>query len=388
MATDEDMQEMMARHRAAMAEHARQELERSAESILRFIELAATKGVSLNSSNFKYVLPIGVVASAPNLGLTLLGPIQKERDGLLSYDELTSRLEPSGMQSGYFVGPSYMLMAHPCYRRGMYQDANWAPRFIDVFCAFDRPDVKKFLAIDEDRVRIDVKGPGYFEADTWYGAPFDDDVRNIKSGIVKLRPPPDIDPSYVDFFFAQAYCLDIKWSEANGIKTFQALEIKTEDVQIDMDGVTYYPARYLHAEFDIDGNSFRHFDGAIQYFREDEYFRRRDSDFNMPTKDPEHIKARSKKVFKLNGPLPTGDWVDLCCHFYTANPLTFEYFTGSYPNHLVEALSKIRNRNSASNESSKTVHCSSDGDDPYSPGTGERRMIDAQWGALPTLTDQ
>jgi len=120
MATDEDMQEMMARHRAAMAEHARQELERSAESILRFIELAATKGVSLNSSNFKYVLPIGVVASAPNLGLTLLGPIQKERDGLLSYDELTSRLEPSGMQSGYFVGPSYMLMAHPCYRRGMY----------------------------------------------------------------------------------------------------------------------------------------------------------------------------------------------------------------------------------------------------------------------------
>ncbi|MHB8950602.1 MAG: hypothetical protein ACYC4S_16325, partial [Rhodoferax sp.] len=132
------------------------------------------------------------------------------------------------------------------------------------------PEVTKYIAIDEDRVRINVDGFAYFEEDTWYGAPFDDDVRNIKPGTVKLRPPLDLDPQYLDFLFAEIYCLDIKWSEANGVKTFQALELKTEDVQIVIDGKPYFPARYLHAEFDVTANCFRHFDGAIQYFLRDE----------------------------------------------------------------------------------------------------------------------
>ncbi|MDR7099160.1 hypothetical protein J2X04_001507 [Lysobacter niabensis] len=344
MSTDLNIKELMAQQFAAMAEQAREELERSSDLIARFTKLAATKGVVLDSNAFSFIPTIGIVANAPGLALTLLGPLQMERDGLLPYEDICARFAPSDMQSGYFIGADYMLMAHPCYRREMHPEANWAPRFIDVFCAFDRPTVKKFIAIDENRVRLDVDGMGYFEADTWYGAPFDDDVRKIKSGTAKLRPPMDIDPNYVNFFFARTHCLDIKWSEADGIKTFQALEIKTDDVQVEMGGETYYPARYLHAEFDIDANCFRHFDGAIQYFREDEYFRRRDSDFNMVLKDSEHIKAKSKKVFKLNGPIPTKAWVDLCCHFYPANPLTFEYFTGSYPQHLVDTLSKIRSR--------------------------------------------
>lgn len=79
-------------------------------------------------------------------------------------------------------------------------------------------------------------------------------------------------------------------------------------------------------------NYFRHFDGAIQLFTEEEYFQRRDSDFNMTMKNSAHIKARSSKVFKINGPLKTEAWVDFCCHFYTASPLTFEYYSGEYPN--------------------------------------------------------
>lgn len=75
---------------------------------------------------------------------------------------------------------------------------------------------------------------------------------------------------------------------------------------------------YLHAEFDLAANCFRHFDGAIQLFEEEEYFHRRDSDFNMTMKNAAHIKARSNKVFKINGLLKTEEWVEFCCHFFTA----------------------------------------------------------------------
>ncbi|WP_174385192.1 hypothetical protein [Burkholderia metallica] len=156
----------------------------------------------------------------------------------------------------------------------------------------------------------------------------------------------DIEPRHVSFLFANVYCLDIKWSESDGVKSFQALEMKTDDVQIEIGGQHYFPARYLHAEFDLLANCFRHFDGAIQLFTEDEYFQRRDSDFNMTLKNPAHIKARSRKVFKINGPLKTEKWVEFCCHFYAKNPLIFEYFSGEYPKHVTEALERIRNHSS------------------------------------------
>jgi hypothetical protein len=91
-------------------------------------------------------------------------------------------------------------------------------------------------------------------------------------------------------------------------------------------------------EFDLAANCFKRFDGAIQLFTEEQYFQRRDADFNMTMKNPPHIKARSSKVFKIKGPLKTEDWVELCCHFYTANPLTLEYFSGEYPKHVTEII--------------------------------------------------
>ena len=349
MSTDHQVEDMIARHLAAMAETARDELARASKLIERFILIAAKKGVALDDDSFEYVQTIGIVAKAPGLAKALLGPLPIERDGLLLYNDIAERLPPDPYQAGYFVGSDYMLMAHPCYRRGMHPNANWAPRFVEILWKFAASNVKTYIAIDEDRVRIDVDGLAYAERDTWYGAPFNDDVRQIKAGVVKLRPPPDLKQHHLDFFFANAYCLDIKWSDANGIKTFQSLEVKTDNVQIEIDGKTYFPARYLHAEFDVSANRFRHFDGAIQLFSEQEYLQRRESDFNMPAKNFEHIKARSKKMFKLNGPLETGTWVDLCCHFYTANPLTFEYFTGAYPEHITEVLNRIRASNAQRN---------------------------------------
>lgn len=344
MTSDDEMKLLMERHIKAMAEHARSELERSSDLIERFTKIAAAKGIALVSDSFSYIETIGIVASAPGLARMLLGITPTERDGLFAYEDIAECFPPSQFQEGYFVGGDYMLMAHPCYRRKMHPMNNWAPRFVDLFWGLDSANITKYIAIDEDRVRINVDGSAYAEMDTWYGAPFNEDISKIKEGTVKLRPPPDLDPRYVDLFFAQTYCLDIKWSESRQIRTFQALEIKTHDAQIIADGQTFFPARYLHAEFDSSSNTFRHFDGAIQLFTEEEYLRRRDSDFNMTLKNIEHIKARSKKVFKLNGALSVDSWVEFCCHFFTGNPLTFEYFTGAYPDHVADIVDKMRAR--------------------------------------------
>jgi hypothetical protein len=345
MSTDPESDDFRASYAADLAERARNELEKARDLVDRFTTLVANKGSRLSADSFNYIQNIGIVAAAPGLAKALIGSTHTDRDGLYSYADLAEKLPPSQFQAGYFVGHDYMLMAHPYFRRQMHSNANWAPRFIDVFSRLEISGVKKFLAIDENRVRINVDDTFYFEADTWYGAPFNDDVRLIKPGIVKLCPPPDIEPHHVDFLFAKVHCLDIKWSETDRIKTFQALELKTKDVHFEIEGETYFPARYLHAEFDVTANCFRHFDGAIQLFSEDEYFQRRDDDFNMTMKNPVHIKARSKKLFKLNGSLGTDAWADLCCQFYTSNPLTFGYFTGAYPEHITDILVKLKARN-------------------------------------------
>jgi hypothetical protein len=341
MSADDQMKLLMEQHQRATAKYAQSQLERSSDLIERFTKLAATKGIALTPDSFSFIQTIGIVATAPGLAKTLLGACSIEKDGIFAFEDIAARMPTNRFQEGYFIGDDYMLMAHPCYRRGMHPVNNWAPRFVDLFWNFDSPDVKKYIAIDEDRVRINVDDSAYMERDTWYGAPFDEDISKIKVGTIKLTPPLDLDTSHVNLFFAQAYCLDIKWSESQQVKTFQALEIKTHDVQVIIDDQTFFPARYLHAEFDLSSGAFRHFDGAIQLFTENEYLRRRVSDFNMAHKSTEHIKARSRKVFKLNGSLPVTSWVEFCCHFFAGNPLTFEYFTGAYPDHVASIVDKV-----------------------------------------------
>jgi hypothetical protein len=340
--TSTEYQELILRHQRQLEEVAQDELQKAAGFIDRFTRLAASRGIGLESQAFNYSLALGVTASAPGLALALVDILPSPRDKLLAWEDLAKRFALDQIDSGTFSGMDFMVLAHPCFRRGMHPQANWAPRFIELFWALESPELDKFIAIDEDRVRIDVDGPLYMEADTWYGPPFDEDIRNIRNGNVKLRPPGDLSSTHLDFFFASAYSLDVCWTERDGIKTFQALELKTETTVVQLDGVPHHPARYLHAEFDLSTGNFRHFDGAVQYLREDEYLLRRDTDFSMIYKDTRQVKPRSKKVFKLNGLLPTETWVELCGHFMAANPLMHEYFIGEYPESISRVLAVIR----------------------------------------------
>lgn len=332
----------MADYLKGLAELEKQQIQLHREAIESFKSASRKKGISLTDDNFRYIQTTGIVAAAPKLVERLFGPLPRERDGLLPFDWLAQDAGEC-LQSGYLQHEHFTLMAHPHFRRVLHELNGFAPLFVDRFWGYGGPDVLKYIAIDEDRVRLNTGGY-IVELDTWFGAPFNDDVSKVPDGITKLKPPPDLDSSHVSMFFADAHGLDIKWSRDGEIKTFQALEIKSEKTTLRLGGHTVYPARYIHAEFDVAKGVFRHFDGAMQYYTESEYRSRRDSDFNYNTKNREHIKSRSKKLFKLNGAIRTEEWVDFCCHFFAQNPLMHEYFSGSYPRHIAEVLERIRNR--------------------------------------------
>lgn len=340
--TPQEEADMQARYWQSLRETEKRELQAAAGIIERFRQRAAAKGIHLKDEDFRYSHTTGITACHPQLLRALLDVHPDPSDGLYRWSDLKAVLRPAKFDGGCLQADEFVVFAHSCFRRAMHPLNNWAPFFIDMFWRLEQPGLEKYVALDEDRVRIDVDGPLIVELDTWYGPPFNQDIARIVPGTTKLRPPADLDMPRIAYWYANTYCVDIKWT--NGpVRTFQALELKHEDVQLEENGKNWHPARYLHAEYDVRAQSFRHFDGAIQYLNDDEYRLRKDSDFNLIYKSQLHVKPKSKKVFKLNGSLDVHTWVELASHFYAANPLMFEYFNqGTPPPHVADLLNRLR----------------------------------------------
>ena len=182
----------------------------------------------------------------------------------------------------------------------------------------------------------------YYDPTEWEKH-YKETIKDIDDGVVKLRPPLDLNSFEIEFFFGDTYALDIKWSSKNGIKTFQAEEFKSEKCKISRNGKDFFPTKYLHAEFDMNKNTFRHFDGAIHFYTSDEYYQRRDSDFNHNNKNSSQLKTLSLKLFKVNGLISIDDWTELTSQYLTGNPLVFEYFEEKFPDHIQEFIKNRKN---------------------------------------------
>lgn len=338
----DELTEFQKQYLEKLKEEEKEELAKNAELISSFKKHMTRKGVSLTKENFKYLQTIGIVATYPNIISYLHPNLKSDKEGLLAFDNLCGCFEKRHFIDGYLYGENFMLMAHPYFRRGFHGINNYAPRFIELFWSYNNPDIQSYISLDTNRVRINVDNSIYMERDTWYGAQFNRDIEAVPDGNVKLRPPMDIEKHLISFFFRDAYSLDIKWTTKDNIKSFQAEEFKTEDIKLSKDGKEYYPVRYIHAEYDLENKYFRHFDGALHFYTEAEYFSRRDSDFNHNSKNKAHIKTLSQKLFKMNGVVSTDTWIEFSSHFLTGNPLVFEYFEGNYPVHINDMLGKVR----------------------------------------------
>lgn len=339
MRTQEEAQKM---YQESLLDQEKEELEKNRDLINNFKSETQKKGIKLLDTNFSYVYTIGIIATYPNLVSYLSPYLVKDKEGLNNFKYLNSIFTQRPYAKGFLYSDIYMVMASPFFRRGFHKNSNFAPRFVELFWSFNNPKIDSFVAIDYDRVRINVDSTMYMEKDTWYGPKFNKDIKSIPDEIVKIRPPSDIDNFLISFCFADNYSLDIKWQTKNGIKTFQAEEFKTEDNTIIKKGLKVYPVRYVHAEFDLTNNYFRHFDGAIHFYTEEEYFTRRDSDFNYNSKNDFKIKTESEKLFKMNGNISIETWIEFTSHFLTSNPLVFEYYEGKYPEAVSDILDAVK----------------------------------------------
>jgi hypothetical protein len=343
----DSVEEIQRRYIQQVIDDEKEELQKNSELISSFKDFGKSKGVNLADENFRYIQTIGTVASFPNIVSALSSGITKDKEGLVDFKMLNERFEKRPFVNGFLYSEKFMLMAHPYFRRGLHPNANFAPRFIDLFWNLNAPEITSSIAIDYDRVRINVDNNIYFEEDTWFGAKFNKKINLVSDGTVKLRPPSDLKPFMIDFFFNEAYSLDIKWETKKRIKSFQAEEFKTEKNIVNRNGKDFHPVRYVHAEYDLDKKHFRHFDGAIHFYTPDEFQARKSSDFNYNIKNSVQIKTNSVKLFKMNGNVSVDTLVEFTSNFMTQNPLVTEYFEGKYPHHISDMLDAVRKKKKA-----------------------------------------
>ncbi len=310
--------------------------------INKFVSYAATKGVALDRNDFIFIPAIGIVAHQKDLLPRLNPGLEIDKEGLISPAMVKSIFVTKSNVPGYFYSEHYMAMLHPYFRRGFSACANYAPRLVEIIWPEFETLAAPSVALDLDRVRVDVSDILYMEFDTWYGAPFSNTINSIPDGAVRLRPPLDIPQNLADFLFHYAYALDLKWSTSPGIRNFYIEEIFTESQTTQHESVDYHPARYIHSEYDMRKSVFRHLDGAVHLYSHKDYFARRDQDLNFGDKVGRAIKPPSKKLFKYNRDITADHWINYCSHFCSGNPLIHEYFSGKLPERLIDAVEKLR----------------------------------------------
>ena len=338
-----DISQWKADYFRQLEEEEREELAKNSDLIQSFIKECKQRDIFLKENDFRFIYTIGIVACYSNIVGLLCPDLQKDKEGLLDFNLLSKRFDRRPMMNGYLYDDKFMLMATPYFRRSYDGYNNFAPRFIELFWANSFENIDPFISIDYDRVRINIDNMPYCESDTWFGANFNRGINKIGDGIVKLKPPSDLDETMVSLFFSDAYSLDIKWETKGSIKSFQSEEFKTDKIKVRKGRQEFFPVRYVHAEYDLEKHAFRHFDGAIHFYKENEYLQRRDSDFNYNQKEKQQIKTLSEKLFKMNGNISVDMWITFTSHFMTGNPLVYEYFEGRFPPRILEILDRFRN---------------------------------------------
>lgn len=331
-------------------EEARKVLAEHADSIAAFQKHCEGLGITLTSENFSYLDMIGVVATYPNIVGFLNEELHTDKDGLHDYAQLSTIYNRSHFP-GYMSseGGKFMLMAHPHFRRGYIDVAGFAPDFVEKFWKLKLPNIKPLIALDPNRVRINMDFHMSFEFDMWQGAAFKQEIAPIPDDIVKLKPPLGIGEMGVRMLFDDTEMLDIKWATAwsekdnQYVKSFYAEEFKTLNETVTVDGVEYLPAKYIHAEYLLESGYFKHLDGAIHYYAYDEYEIRIEADLNYNDKNDFPIKAKAKKLFRVDGVIDIATWVAFTSHFFTGDPLIIEYFEGKIPDKIQDYVTAMMN---------------------------------------------
>lgn len=112
MSMDNWMQDDLRRRWEWEQEEARKKLLENADVIAAFIQSANSRGATIDKKSIGYSPILGVIAEAPGLAATLLSDFSRERDGLVSFDELVRKRGYAKQGAGYFGGKDFLPIAH------------------------------------------------------------------------------------------------------------------------------------------------------------------------------------------------------------------------------------------------------------------------------------
>lgn len=182
-------------------------LDKYADNVQKISKILSKNGFVLKEDNFEYSDPVGLTIRFDNIVSILDPELIRDKDDLVKCNQLAELYQKKNRE-GYYYANNYMLMLTSLLKRGMYPGNNWAPRFVKKFWESDFGDIEASVALDYDRVKVDVSDHCYIEFDTWFGAPFEEDISSIKDGISKLKPPMGIDACIVNGFFNDKYSLE------------------------------------------------------------------------------------------------------------------------------------------------------------------------------------
>lgn len=233
-------------------------------------------------------------------------------DGLLLVGEDTTVMDIGLMYRDHVLHYHRLLRGGFSYSSRPNADLMW--RFGQYFKESGRTNEFR-VAVDHDRLMPKEAYENVFEFSRWFGPRFGreklDDPRVVgltvvgrdESGLSALLGPS---LERTEFY----------WKHNEGIKTLEIEEISTRENVLD----DRYLNRYLHAERDVETRRLRHFDGAVKVYPRDRYEDR------LSVHLPHGERCRKVKLFRIDGDVDVGCWLEMVGHFFSGNEMVLEYF--------------------------------------------------------------
>jgi hypothetical protein len=189
-----------------------------------------------------------------------------------------------------------------------------------------RPGNSLRVAIDERRLTTPAAMVRTIEEDFWHGPRLTEgwlDDRNAVGRTVHRYPDGEFKRELgYDAVFAY-------WRMSDEGKVLQLEELTRPEAELgeelqmvgDLHGL-----RYLHSIRDLEVGTFIHCDGAVRAYDEVSFEAREAEEMPAKTRATHY-----RKVFRLDGDIPTNEWADIVVKWFRGNGLVGEYLAGLGP---------------------------------------------------------
>lgn len=232
-----------------------------------------------------------------------------DKDGLID----TSILKYLG--EGVFEYEGKLLYPDKRFRRSCSWANNLNLEFLEYFMNIESPNNKRKIALDSDIIGDRSTLRLSLEMDYWHGPKFNDDIMLIQAGVTKYVLREDSPIRYMHGIDS----MEFRWSE-NGEKkkVFECEELPSWGAP--GLGQEEYAAKYMHGIFPT-SEECEHVDGAIREYDMLSFIERSENSLEKYGKNTSY-----KKLWRMDGRIPTRVFKDLCHYYFRSDPLVEEYF--------------------------------------------------------------